>query len=294
MKLIDRAHMDVGKWDELVARSNASVFSTSAYLDAVSKKWLILVDDDYSKGIALPYTDRLGIKKIYTPVFLRYLEFVNGEFGKSELNLIQASFPIGEIQIQSIDQNVSAEKKQFQLITSTAQFQLNEQARRLIRKFEKSNLHWQETTDNEKIIALIEDELSAKVKSLNQSMIELRKLTQNLNEKGYLRSFLVRSEEHILGGVFFVEFNGRVLYLKSAFKDEAKKAGAMYAILNRTIQSALERDMIFDFGGSNVENVRRFNLHFGAEDVKYQSVQWGELPFWYKFLKRLRQVLKRG
>jgi Leu/Phe-tRNA-protein transferase len=278
----------------MVSNSGGSVFSTSSYLDATAQNWCVLVDDDYSKGIALPYTDRLGVKMIYTPVFLRYLEFLNGEFSQSELNLIQASFSIGELQVQSIDQSVFTEKKQFQLITSPAQFQLNEQARRMIRKFDNSGLQWQETRDAEEIIALIEAELSAKVKSLNQSMNELKQLTQNLSQKGYLRSYIVRSEEQIVGGIFFVEFNGRLLYLKSAFKEEAKKAGAMYAVLRSTIQSALEREMIFDFGGSNVENVRRFNMHFGASDVDYCSVSWGELPRWYRVLQRLRQVLKRG
>lgn len=294
MRFIHRKNIDPVKWDELVERSGGAVFSTATYLDAVAQNWAILIEGDYKSGIALPYTERFGVKTLYTPVFLRYLEFLNGKVGEKELQLIQSHFSIGELQIRNIQGSFSSIEKQFQEIRTAEQYRLNEQGRRMVRKFEKSDLHWDEVEDTEHVLQSIASELPKKISSLNSSMNELRKLTMNLKANGCLKTFVVKQNDLVLGGIFFVEFGDRVLYLKSAFTHEAKQSGAMYAILDKMIQSALEKGKVFDFGGSNVENVRRFNLHFGAEDVKYQSVQWGELPFWYKFLKRLRQVLKRG
>ncbi|MEY3237827.1 MAG: hypothetical protein RI883_1928, partial [Bacteroidota bacterium] len=75
MKIIQREHIDTKKWDALVSSSSDNaVFSLSTYLDAVAENWCVLTDDEYSKGIALPFTVRIGIKVIYTPIFVRYLE----------------------------------------------------------------------------------------------------------------------------------------------------------------------------------------------------------------------------
>ena len=85
MKIIQREHIDSQKWDALVSSSPYnSVFSLSTYLDSVAENWCVLTDDDYSKGIALPFTIRLGIKVVYTPVFVRYLEWFGDEIEKLE------------------------------------------------------------------------------------------------------------------------------------------------------------------------------------------------------------------
>ena len=78
MNIIEREHIDIEKWNTLVTSSpGASLFSHSAYLDSVAENWCVLVDDDYSNGMALPYTIRMGVKGIYTPKFSRYLEWLH-------------------------------------------------------------------------------------------------------------------------------------------------------------------------------------------------------------------------
>jgi hypothetical protein len=292
VNLIDRKHIDLEKWDNLVAQSGATVFSTSAYLDAVAQNWCVLVDDEYSKGIAIPYTNRFNVKIAYTPVFLRYVELINGDFDEHVMDLIKSFFSIGELNLRHVA--VHCNSKHFQELKSTAQFKLNDQGRRMIRKFEASDLQWEETNDLKLITDVIEAELPKKVVSLHPSFKELVQLVRNLENQGCLKSYIVKKNNLVVGGIFFVQFGGRLLYLKSAFTDEAKKAGAMYYILSEKITHALEQGFVFDFGGSNAENVRRFNLHFGAEDVQYSSVLWGKLPFWYRWMKRLRQVFKGG
>lgn len=292
MNLIDRIHIDLEKWDNLVAQSGATVFSTSAYLDAVAQNWCVLVDDEYSKGIAIPFTNRFNVKVAYTPVFLRYVELINGDFDKNALDLIKTFFSIGELNLRHI--TVHGQNKNFQELNSREQFKLNDQGRRMIRKFEASDLQWEETNNFKLIMDVIEAELPKKVASLHTSFKELVQLVSNLENKGCLKSYIVKKNDLVVGGIFFVQFGGRLLYLKSAFTEEAKKAGAMYHILSEKIIHALEQGSVFDFGGSNAENVRRFNLHFGAKDVQYTSVKWGETPFWYRWMKQLRQVLKAG
>ena len=63
MKIIERAYIDVVKWDQLVDRENGLVFNCSYYLDAVAENWCIYVNEEYTSGIALPYVVRLKKKK---------------------------------------------------------------------------------------------------------------------------------------------------------------------------------------------------------------------------------------
>jgi hypothetical protein len=44
--------------------------------------------------------------------------------------------------------------------------------------------------------------------------------------------------------------------------------------------------MIFDFGGSSIEQVARFNHSFGAKDYEYQRLYRNNLPFIIKLLKK--------
>lgn len=93
MKIVEREHIDIHKWDDLVALSkDATLFSLSHYLDAVAENWCVLVDENYSKGIALPYSIRLGIKCLYTPIFSRYTEFLGGIDSKDILSYLQNYF----------------------------------------------------------------------------------------------------------------------------------------------------------------------------------------------------------
>ena len=112
MRLLDRKHIDLEKWDNLVAQSGATVFSTSAYLDAVAQNWCVLVDDEYSKGIAIPYTNRFNVKIAYTPVFLRYVELIHGDFDEHVMDLIKSFFPIGELNLRHV--TVHGNSKHFQ------------------------------------------------------------------------------------------------------------------------------------------------------------------------------------
>ena len=96
MKITERQNIDIEKWDQLCKqRVGVSVFSKSWYLDAVAENWCILVDDDYSRGIALPYSRRAGVVVLYSPIFGRYTELI-GEFKDEELLLIKERFKVIE------------------------------------------------------------------------------------------------------------------------------------------------------------------------------------------------------
>jgi hypothetical protein len=293
MKFIEREHINVEKWDALVAQSNGLVFSTSNYLDAVAENWCIYVDKEYSKGIAIPYVKRLGKKSAYTPLFLRCLEWLGSQPPSNLLVKLKASFPKGDLSLKTAVSDESIEFV-FQEIVAGSTPQYNEQARRMIRKFDHSTYSVVQAESPDHVLKVIAEELPSKIGSVNKSsLVQLESLVKSLKHLFMIRIIEVRSEGDCVGGAIFIEDRNRIIYLKSAFRPQAKKEGAMYRIMDLEIQKALKENKSFDFGGSRVDGVRRFNLNMGGGDCIYSNVKWDSMPIWYKGIKALNDKLHK-
>ncbi|MCE2683027.1 MAG: GNAT family N-acetyltransferase [Cryomorphaceae bacterium] len=296
MKFISRENIDCQKWDDLVAKTTgASVFSLSSYLDEIAENWMVYVDENYTKGIAVPFAVRLGVKTCYTPIFITNLEWL----GENVDDLVQFSmevkdlFPIGNFCLRQPLVELNSEEFIEQIIPSDSNLSLGSQAKRMINKSEKQAYRITYTSNKAEIFSLIRSELLPKISSLSEASIQrLEKSMDKMSERGHLQVLSVFQGEQCLGGLLLIDFNQTVLYLKGAFTDEAKKNGAMYAAMNSAIQQAKLAGKNFDFGGSRVEGVRHFNLQLGGMDRVYYYHQWDNSPFWYRWVKQLRKALR--
>lgn len=297
MKFIYRNNIDVQKWDALVkSQEDASVFSLSTYLDAVSENWCVLVDENYSKGIAVPYIVRLGVKVCYTPIFVRYLEFfgVMPYNGDTLIDQLKSEFKQGQLNLDLVNEIKESDELVFQKIAFNDDNNLNSQAKRMLTKFEKSGMKSSFSKSTKNILDRIDLELPQKISALNPKTLgNLEKLVDALKKKDLVSTIEVKENDQVVGGLILVEFNGKLLYLKGAFSPEAKKEGAMYAAMQGAILHAKEKRLNFDFGGSRVEGVRRFNVNLGAKDQFYSSINWDNAPIWYKLLKKINQAWKK-
>jgi hypothetical protein len=297
LKIIQREHIDTKKWDALVSSSSDNaVFSMSTYLDAVAENWCVLTDDNYSKGIALPYTVRLGIKVVYTPIFVRYLEWFGEEIENLETikTLIQNEFQQGQLNSNINFENKKSDEFIFQISDIQEEQVINSQVKRMLSKFDKAGFTIHLEADEAEILKIINAELPQKVKSLNdKSLTSLEALVKSLKMNQLLKVVAVKKENTLVGGLFLVEFNHSLLYLKGAFTPDSKKEGAMYGVMQYAIELAKKHTKRFDFGGSRVEGVRRFNVNLGGKDVTYHSFEWDNSPLWFKILKRAKTAWKR-
>ena len=294
MKIIERKNIDLVKWDALVEKTKGStVFSTSSYLDAVAENWCVWTDEKYTSGIALPYSVRLGVKTVYTPLFLRYLEWLGEDTKQQSLDFLKDYFQAAELSVRLKGREVEEGEMIYQRIEKDTIAEMNEQARRMVRRFEKSGMQLHESNDPNSIFSIIAEELSVKIDTINaHSLQSLRKLVEAFSRKGKLKIVEVTQDDEVLGGAFFVDFNDRVLYLKSAFREKAKKEGAMYSIMQQQILRANQVQKVFDFGGSRVEGVRRFNLNLGGKDEAYVNLKWEHYPKWYSAIKKIKNQFK--
>jgi len=297
VKLVYRNEIDLEKWDALVcSKADAAVFSLSSYLDAVAENWCIYVDEKYSKGIAVPFTIRLGVKICYTPKFITYLEWFGAQ--KSDFSevttVLKGHFSQGFFSVLTAQESNSSDPFVCQVIPLDSEIIYNSQANRMFSKFEKTQLKLQFLQEENTILKIIEQELPAKVASLDAKALDsLAVLLSALKKEGLLKTLAVTENGEVVGGLFLVDFNHSVLYLKGAFTKESKKNGAMYGAMKFFIEKTRSEGKLVDFGGSRVEGVKRFNANLGGSDRIYSYYEWNHAPIWFNWLKSLKNLVKR-
>lgn len=292
MKIIEREHIDTLRWDALVkSQKDHSFFSLSWYLDATASNWCILTDD-YSFGIALPYTDKLGVRSLYTPIFVRYMHWFGDTSKKaSAMRIIQDTFNSWNLQIESkcmLDKG--CEEFVYQTVKSGKERVLGSQAKRMLKKAEKNGFEVKKTNDFEFAFRLVSKELTGKHEGLTaESMTSFKDLLANAKENSVLQVYYIDDE----ASVICLEDENQTLYLKGTATKKMKDAGAYYLLMNTIIENTIQSNKRFDFGGSRVEGVRRFNLNLGGMDNSYYHCVKDALPLWYKLAKGIKKKWKK-
>jgi hypothetical protein len=292
VKIIERENIDVNKWNALVNRtSDASFFSYAWYLDATTEQWCVLVNEDYSSGIALPYSKRFGIETLYTPIFVRYVEWLGQKQAlESAAEIIRERFTNRHISMRQKVLGVGYEEYVYQEIGKNTERKVGSQAKRTLKKAEKNGLVIHQSTEYNSISKVIGTELKDKFAGIDKNSLQaLDRLFAAGKNEGVLKSFTIGEE----GGIVCFEKDDRILYLKGTVTRDTKENGGMYLALNTAIEIALEQKKIFDFGGSRSEGVKRFNHNLGGEDVEYYSYKVDKTPFWFKFARRIRGTWKK-
>jgi ribosomal protein S21 len=289
VKIIERKHIDDSRWNELIEKTpEASFFSYTWYLDSVAENWCALLEEDYSFGIALPFSVRLGVETLYTPIFLRYIE-VLGESDQFELvqKLIHDRFK--NIQISSRQKILgdNCESHVYQTITTLEERKIGSQAKRMLKKADKNSLSIDVTDDYSTILDVVKSELKNKFTGINEtSLVSLERLFQAAKEQNVLKAYTIKNE----GGIVCLEKGSKHLYLKGTVLEEVKVNGGMYLALNLAIESAISSKHTFDFGGSRIPGVQKFNHNLGGNDVVYYAYKIDNAPFWFKLARRIKNT----
>lgn len=287
IQLIERENINVERWNELVNGGQASVYNQIHYLDSLSENWSAVVFGDYEGAMAIPYSVRLGVKGMYTPNFIRAIDWMGKKpekmaeieqllkhhFKRANLNINQQFFS-------------GCEEKVYQVLENETAVLIGSQTKRGIKKFEKTGLVI-EQMDIESVLPLIVSELREKVKDLNdQDFKRFEKLLLNYDKKNCL-CYGIKGET-IHAAIILIEWNNEILYIKGGVDEFGKQNGLMHALMFDAITNTFKQRKTFSFEGSFVPSVRQFNLGFGATDKVYYTWKWDSSPWWFKLLLKFR------
>lgn len=288
VKIIERKAIDQERWDELVRRTEASVYNQVHYLDALSENWCAVISGDYCGALAVPYSVRLGVKGIFTPNFIRALDWMGekpDDFSRVEA-LLKKHFKRADFNTNQQLFSTSRELV-YQYFDTIDDLELGSQTRRSIKKFEKTGLPI-EKMEMEAVLPLVVSELREKVKSLKD--VDFKRFENLLlhYDRTSCTCYGVKGET-IHAGIILIEWNNEVLYIKGGVDGFGKQNGLMHALMHDAIKRALSNGRKFSFEGSFVPTVRQFNTGFGAKDKTYYSWKWDNAPWWFRFLLKIRK-----
>lgn len=160
----------------------------------------------------------------------------------------------------------------------------------MLNKAKRADLEIVKSNDWDPIYQGIYSELHGKFSGMTEiSMDRLKNLYASAAQNNLLHSFAIRKDNTCLGGIICIEKNGILLYSKGAAIGASKENGGMYAAVDAAITYAAERKLHFDFGGSRVEGVRRFNHAFGAEDLTFFSYRIDKSPRWFQWVREIKR-----
>lgn len=263
-------------------------------MDAVAENWSVIVDDNYTCGMALPFTRRLGVEILYTPIFVRYIEWFGSKKDWLKANaIIRSRFNQIELNLKEPVLGNWTKEYMFQVIDTSDERTIRSQAKRSINKALKNELTIEQSNEYRSVYDVIRSELESKIQGLDTSAIErLEELLNNAKENNMLMSYMV-SDGNIQGGILCIENKSSILYLKGAVADKVKKNGGMYLAMDQAIKDAVGQELQFDFGGSRVEGVRTFNHNLGGKDAVYYAYEINKGPKWFNFARRLKSKWSR-
>lgn len=296
--------IDRDRWDACIRQAyNGIIYAYSWYLDVVCPPWEALIEEDYKSVMPLPAGRKAGLSYLYPPFFVQQLgvfsvKKLTAEDVTNFLEAVPSHYRYREINLNTFNNVTDLAGYQFRprltheldLIKSADQLQASyaENTRRNVRKAEKQEFVFSNLSSREEIISLFRNGRGREVTNLREPQYDLlRQLLQALDARGRLHVRGVTTKDgELLAGAFFVDSNGKVIFLFSGLSETGKQTGAMFALIDRFITENAHKNLVLDFEGSDDPQLARFYRSFGAKECVYLQARSNRLPWPLRWLKR--------
>jgi hypothetical protein len=290
------------KWDNCVQRSvNGIIYAYSWYLDVVSPEWEALVEDDYASVMPLTGAKKMGIYYLFPPFFTQQLGVfsvikLNEEKIKEFISAIPPKYSYFEINLNTFNKFSSMEMiihpnltHELDLIESYENIYTgySENTCRNLKRAGAAGLIIDKQAAPAQIIKLFRNNKGRNFESLGDREYGiLEDLIETCLSKGRAQIWSVLTKEkRVCAGAFFVESNGKVIFLFSGANQVARTNSAMPFLIDRFISENANRNLVLDFEGSNDPNLARFYKSFGSKECVYLQVKVNRLPWYLKVFK---------
>ncbi len=302
IKYLQHHEIDKERWDECIRKSfNGIIYGYSWYLDVVHPGWEALVTSDYKTVMPLTGGKKLGFKYLFTPFFVQQL----GVFSSSKLTAedvllflkaIPQEYKYWEVNLNTFNNiagndfvyrpNLTHELDMIQDAESIRK-DYSDNTKRNLKKAAQQIMRVVTNPSREEIITLFRKNRGKDVHVLQEMHYDvLRKLLQATDGRGRLHvRGVVNDKGELIAGAFFIDANGKVVFLFSGNSQEGKEKGAMFMLIDDFIRENALKNLVLDFEGSNDPQLARFYRGFGAKECVYLQARYNGLPWfirWYK------------
>ena len=306
IQYLEHKAIDSTKWDALVAQ-HGMIYAQSWYLDIVHPDWEALVLNDYEALMPLTGGRKFGVHYLFQPFFVQQLGIVSrrplSPEAQSEFLLsIPKKYRFAEIRLNesnAFDDRIKGIEYHRDVVmdlnrdydTIRAGYHTN--TKRNLAKAESHALQLTEAVDLSQIIGLFRAHRGAGVAAWGDA--EYARLFR-LGEEALKRdaAFLVgvTEGEALLCGALFLKTLDRVVFLFSGSGEQGKQKQAMTYMMDRVIRRFAHQPVVFDFEGSDDDNLARFYLGFGGEERRYPSYTYNTMSAAGSAILRIWKKLK--
>ena len=300
---VKNTEIDTEKWDECIRRSvNSIPYVFSWYLDIVVDTWDALILNDYEAVFPLPYKQKYTFNYVFTPFWIQQL----GLFSRTYRGLdriddfilaIPKHFKYVDLNLNhhiSLNNasNYKLKKQNNFLLDLNEPYNKLEQrySKNLLRNLKKSKsneLHLFKNDSPKVLIDLFKRDRGSKIFSFSEMDYKnIETIMQVSIYKHCGQIWMAYGEGNIpLAGIFLLFGYSRVVLLFTGNSSRGKEVGAMPFLIDEFIKESSNSSFLFDFEGSNDENLARFYKGFGGEKYPYQKITINQLPFPFKYFK---------
>lgn len=300
---LNNHQLDKSRWDDTIDKSyNGLIYAYSWYLDIVSPGWHGLVSEGYKAVMPLTWRKKFGFEYLFPPFFTQQL----GVFSRQPINSELLKVFILKIpnRYRFIDINLNSENmflpEGFKFIKNVnCTLKLNgsyEQlyqgySQNLKRNLKKAQAHHQLQVVGMKeaysLIELFRKNKGKGIKNLKEKEYEtLSNVISTALDRKMCEIYYAYHENRLVAGAIFLKTKTRIVFLFSANNTEGKQLLAIPLIIDRFIGMHQQRDVVFDFEGSNNAELARFYKSFGATESTYLKIKKNNLPLPFRLLKK--------
>ena len=293
IRYLSHNEIDKAQWDNTIAQCG-NIYAFSWYLDIVHPDWSALVEDDYVAVMPLTGGRKFGIDYLFQPFFVQqlgvfskqdltkekamcFLENIPKKYRFAEIRLNEKNSDFDDMQGVEYHRNVILDLNQEYNVIRGA---YHTNTKRNLAKAENHHLEMVNEVNPEQVISLFRNDRGADLtKWDDREYAVLQKVTNEALYRG--NAFVLGVKEigndSLLSAAIFMKTDKRITFLFSGNSIQGKEKQAMTFMLDRVIRNNAGQDKVFDFEGSDNDQLARFYLGFGGNEVKYPSYSFNRL-----------------
>lgn len=285
--------IDKKKWDTAIAEFG-NIYAYSWYLDIIHPQWEALVEGDYQVVMPITGGKKFGINYLYQPYFVQQLgvfskQPLTQEKTETFLKAIPERYRFAEIRLNennTFDKDIQGiEYHRNVLLDLNRDYEAiranyHQNTKRNLAKARNNNLQLVNAVAPNQVVDLFAANRGALLDKWGEA--EYARLTA-LTEKAvnHYNAFILGVTEagadELICAAIFMKTDKRVTFLFSGQNQAGKDRQAMTFLLDQVIQKYANQHVVFDFEGSDDDNLARFYLGFGGKEVKYPSYSFNRL-----------------
>lgn len=295
--------IDQNAWDKAIDNSyNGNVYAYSFYLNTMANnQWDALVYGNYEAVFPLVFNKKWGINYLYQPYFCQQLGLfaknkITQSFMEQFIDAIPSKFRYWNFHLNTentffnhdilfnnrTNYNLSLNNDYISIFDNYKSDAKKNIAQATLKGFSFSPNH------DLKMVADVffqtYGEHYPNNEKLSVNIIACMQLAIKKN-KGFSRAIFDSDGNLWSVGFFFMSHN-TIYYTIAAPTEAGKKNAATHLLIDEVIKEFSNKNLTFDFEGSDIKSVAYFYSKFGSERKFYLQITKNNLPFWCKFLKK--------